>query len=395
MNMEHVKITDIRLMRLDQNKTVGYWNLIRVDSSEGVWGLGESYWGPGLRDVIEEILKPFLVGQNPLDVDRLFVTIRDRLAGIHTQNGLIMAALSGIEIALWDLAGKLTGLPVYRLLGGKFRDRVRLYRTGLPERAHELSGCMEWAARLKDEEGWTAIKTIDVDSMWQRYDPECREDGHEPLGRSLSEKDLKLAETIMVNLRKAFGDDYDIAVHCHWALDLRDAQRLAERMAPYNPIWLEDPLPVPFSPAWVRLTETSKVAICTGENLYGRYEFRPFIEEHGTDIVHIDVPKSGGLLETKRIADMADLHYLKTAFHNPASVVGTIASVHVAAAIRNFTMIERAGADHPWWEDVILHDGPVIRNGYIAVPQKPGLGIELNPDVVRPLVKEGDTYWGP
>lgn len=392
--MDHVKLTDIKLMRLQHVNRTGAWNLIRVDSDQGVWGLGESYWGPGLREVIEEIIKPFLVGENPLDIDRLFVTIRDRLAGIHTQNGLVMAALSGIEIALWDLAGKLTGLPVYRLLGGKFRDRVRLYRTGTPAHAESLSACKEYAARIKEQEGWTAIKTIDVDSLWQRYDPDCREHGHEPLGRSLTLKDLRLAETIMDNMRQAFGEDYDIAVHCHWALDLRDAQRLAERMAPYNPLWLEDPLPVPFSPAWVRLTETSPIPICMGENLYGIHEFRPFIEEHGTDVVHIDIPKSGGLLDTKRIADMADLHYMKTAAHNPASVVGTMASVQVAATIRNFSMIERAGEDYPWWEDLILHDGPVIQDGYVTVPQKPGLGIELNPDVVQRLLADGETYWG-
>ena len=198
----------------------------------------------------------------------------------------------------------------------------------------------------------------------------------------------------MKNMRRAFGEDYDIAVHCHWSLDLRDAQRLAERMAPYHPVWLEDPLPVPFSPAWVRLTETSSVPICMGENLYGKHEFRPFIEEHGTDIVHIDIPKAGGLIETRRIADMADTHYMKTAAHNPASVVGTIASVQVAATIRNFSMLERAGADYPWWEDLILHDEPIIRNGHIAVPEKPGLGIELNPDVVQRLLAEGEVYWG-
>ena len=165
-------------------------------------------------------------------------------------------------------------------------------------------------------------------------------------------------------------------------------------MAPFHPTWLEDPFPVPFSPAWVRLTETSKVPIAMGENLYGRHEFRPFIEEHGTDIVHIDVPKSGGLLETKRIADLAVLHYMKTAFHNPASIVGTIASVHAAASIRNFAMIERAGEDYPWWEDVILHDEPIIQAGHIHLLQGPGLGIELNPDVVIPLLKAGMCIGG-
>ena len=392
--MTEIKITDIRLMRLDHNNSIGHWNLIRVDSNEGVWGLGEAYWGPGLRDVIREFLKPELVGKNPMDIDYICTYLRERLAGIHTANGLIMAAISGIEIALWDLAGKRTGLPIYRLLGGAFRDRVRLYRTGTPDGADDLAACRDYADRLKDEQGWTAIKTIDVDSMWQRFDPACKQPGHEPLGRSLTEADLKLSERIMQNMRTAFGDDYDIIVHCHWMLDLRDAQRLSERMAPYHPTWREDPLPVPFSPAWVRLTETSSVPIAMGENLYGRHEFRPFIEQHGTDIVHIDVPKSGGLLETKRIADHADLHYMKTAFHNPASVVGTIASVHVAASIRNFAMIERAGEDYTWWEDLIIHDEPIIQAGHIRLPQGPGLGITLNPDVVIPLLKEGDVYWG-
>jgi len=393
--VEKARITDIKLMRLDPYQSIGTWNFVRVETNEGVWGLGEAYWGPGLRPVIDELLKPYLVGENPLDVDRLCTTIHSRLAGAHTQNGLVMAAMSGIEIALWDLAGKLTGLPVYRLLGGRFRDRVRLYLTGTPDHAEALSACKEYAQQVKAAQGWTAIKTIDVDSMWQRYDPECQEPGHEPLGRTLTLKDLRLAEQIMDNMRQAFGEDYDIAVHCHWALDLRDAQLLSERMAPYRPLWLEDPLPVAFSPAWVRLTETSRVPICMGENLYGKHEFRPFIEEHGTDIVQVDVPKSGGLLETKRIADMADTHYMKVSIHNPASVVGTIASVQVACTIRNFCMIERAGTQFSWWEDLIVHNGPIIQNGYIAVPEGPGLGIELNPDVVKRVLAPGERYWGP
>lgn len=392
--METAQITDVRVMKLDPYKSIGYWNLIRIDTDQGVSGLGEAYWGPGLRPIIDKLLKVHLLGENPLDVDRLFTKMHARLGGAHALNGLVMAAMSGIEIALWDLAGKLTGLPVYRLLGGKFREKVRLYRTGTPDHAESLSACKEYAEQIKSEQGWTAIKTIDVDSMWQRYDPECREPGHEPLARTLTLKDLRLAETIMGNMRLAFGENYDIAAHCHWSLDLCDAQQLVERLAPYHPMWLEDPLPVPFSPAWLRLTETSKVPICTGENLYGKHEFRPFIEEHGIDIAQVDVPKSGGLLETKRIADMADTHYMKVSIHNPASIVGTIASVHVASTIRNFCMIERAGSDFPWWEDLIIHDEPIIQNGTIEVPQKPGLGIELDPDVVKGLLASDEVYWG-
>ena len=395
--MADPKITDVRLMRIDPYKgsgpNPGYWNLIRVDTDQGLWGLGEAYWGPGLRSPIEELLKPLLLGDNPLDVDRLFTTMQRRLGGAHALNGLVMAAISGIEIALWDLAGKLTGLPAYRLLGGKFRDRVRLYRVGTPPGAEDLSVCEEYAAELA-EPGYTAIKTIDADSLWQRYDPECREPGHEPMGRNMTPGDLKLAEQIMSNMRRAFGDDCGIAVHCHWALDLRDALALAECTAPYRPMWLEDPLPVAFGPEWVHLTRASPVPICMGENLYGKHEFRPFVEERGTDIVQVDVPKSGGLLETKRIADMADTHYMQIAAHNPASPVGTMATVQVAAAIRGFTMMEMGWDSKPWWQDLILHDGPLVQDGHIAVPEGPGLGIELNPDEVQKRLADGDEYWG-
>lgn len=390
------RISGIRLLRLDPYGSggAGTWNLLRVDSDAGVWGLGEAYWGTGLRPVIDDLVAPALVGQSPFDIDRLTTHLHETWGGAHTQNGLVRAAISGVEIALWDLVGKLTGQPVTRLLGGRFRDRVRLYRTGMPADLLDPAACRDWAAQLRDEQGYTAIKSVDVDSTWQRVDPQCREPGHEPLARTLTTADLRRSERSMDNLRAAFGEEFDIAVHCHWRLDLPDATRLARAMAPYEPIWLEDPLPVAYSPAWRRLCAASPVPICTGENLYSRHEFRPFIEEHGADIVQVDIPKSGGFLETKRIADLADLHNLKVASHNPASVVGTVASAQVAATIRGFTLLERAGPDLDWWEDLILHDGPVIDGGFVHLNDRPGLGIALNPDVARAHLAEGETWWG-
>ena len=267
-----------------------------------------------------------------------------------------------------------------------------MYRTGTPEGAHEKSVCEEYAAKIRAE-GWTAVKTVDADSLYERYDPQFKLPGHQPLSRALVPEDFRLADRMTANMRAAFGDQFDIAVHCHWACSLRDARRLAEVIAPYRPIWLEDPLPPAWSPAWRILTEHSPVPICMGENLYSRHEFRPFIEEHGTDVVHVDVPKSGGLLEAKRIADHADLHYLSTSFHNAGSVVATVASAHVAASIREFGMIERAGYDLPWWEDLVEHDRPIIEGGYIRVPDGPGLGVRLNEDVARSHLAPGETWW--
>jgi L-alanine-DL-glutamate epimerase-like enolase superfamily enzyme len=386
------KITGIRVMVL-RDKDTPPWQLIRVDTDQGVWGLGEAYWGWGYRKVIEEEITPLLLGENPLDVDRLYTKVTMSLAGAHTLSGLVVSALSGVEIALWDLAGKITGLPVYRLLGGKFRDRVRMYRTTGGPNLIDLGACKELAAQIKSQ-GWTAIKTIDVESQWRYYDPEMREPGREPLSRRITMQDLRRTEKMMDNLRQAFGEDYEIAVHCHWSYELREAQRLVERIAPYNPLWLEDPLPAMFSPAWVRLTETSRVPICTGENLYTKHEYRPFIEQHGIDIVQIDIPKSGGLLETKRIADMADTHYLQVTAHNASSIVGYIASAHCACTVRAFNMMERAGGEWPWLEDLVYHDEPFFKDGHIRVPTGPGLGITLNPEVVKQHLAPGETYWG-
>lgn len=389
--MAEAKITDIKLM-IVQDQGTPPWNLIRVETDQGVWGLGEAYWGWGLRGIIDGFLKQQLLGENPLDVERLYTKMAFNLGGLHNEGGAVVAAMSGIEIALWDLAGKLTGLPVYRLLGGKFRDRVRMYRTGNPPDGLSLESCKEYASKLLSQ-GWTAIKSIDVDSLAQRYDPQYKEAGHEPFTRHLTTLDLKRTTQFLENLRLAFGEDFDIAVHCHWSLDLRDAITLAQIIAPYRPIWLEDPLPVSFSPAWVRLTEVSPVPICTGENLYTKHEFRPFIEQHGVDIVQPDIPKVGGLLETRRIADMADTHYMLVCAHNPASIVGTIASAHVAATIRGFGMLERAGEDLDWYEDLVFHNEPFIQGGYVRVPDGPGLGIELNPEVVRAHLAAGERYW--
>lgn len=390
--MTNPKITDIKLMVLRDPDTPP-WNLIRVDTDQGVTGLGEAYWGWGLRPIIENQIKPLILGENPLDVDRLYTRVTNQWAGGHTLSGLGVTAMSGVEIALWDLAGKLLGVPAYRLLGGKFRDRIRLYRTGIPLDVLNLDACKEWAAKCR-EEGWTAIKTLDVEGLGLRYDPKDSEAGHERMSRHMTPRDFKRAEKGMENLRVAFGDEFAIAVHCHWALDLHDGRELARRMAPFNPAWLEDPLPPPFSPAWVRLTEVSEVPILTGENLYTRHEFRPFIEQHGLDIIQIDIPKSGGLLETKRIADLADMHYIPTYAHNASSIVGVTASAHVALTIRDFGMMERAGYDWPWFEDLVVHDKPLIHDGHIYPPDGPGLGLKLNPDVAKAHLAPGEEYWG-
>jgi L-alanine-DL-glutamate epimerase-like enolase superfamily enzyme len=197
----------------------------------------------------------------------------------------------------------------------------------------------------------------------------------------------------MQTVRQTLGPDADFAIECHWHYDTQDVIRLGRELAPVNPMWLEDPVPPDNIEAMQRVTQSIPIPVCTGENLYMRQGFRKLIEMQATSGVHIDVPKSGGLLESKKISDLADLYYIWTACHNPASPVGTVASCHAAAAMRDFRIHELANWVD-WWPDLVIRSGPFWENGYFTIQDKPGLGIELNPDVARAHLAPGETWWG-
>ena len=168
---------------------------------------------------------------------------------------------------------------------------------------------------------------------------------------------------------------------------------MAKAIEPVKPMWLEDPVPPGNLEAMARVTHAVDVPICTGENLYTRDGFRRLIELQGCDIVHLDIPKSGGLMEAKRIHDLADNYYIATAAHNPASPVGTIASCHAAASMRDFRVHELARYID-WWQDLVVHEGPMFKDGYFTIQDKPGYGIEINPDVAKAHLAPGETWWG-
>ena len=189
------------------------------------------------------------------------------------------------------------------------------------------------------------------------------------------------------------GPDIDFAIECHWRYDTREVIQLAQALEHIKPMWLEDPVPPDNIEAMALVTRSVNVPVCTGENLYGRHGFRRLIEQQACHGVHIDIPKSGGLLEAKRIADHADMYYIWTAAHNPASPVGTIASAHAAASMRDFRVHELARYVG-WWQDLVIHEGPIIQGGYLTIQDKPGYGIELNPDVAKAHLAPGEAWWG-
>jgi L-alanine-DL-glutamate epimerase-like enolase superfamily enzyme len=380
-----VKIRDLRAMVFqgpDRNYT-----LVRIDTDAGIWGFGEAYGSPGVG-VREQVLalRPNLIGKDPLEIDALYTGLGTRTDGsAHA----LMRAVSGIEMALWDVAGKILGQPASVLLGGRFRERVRVYDHAAPRDMWDKASCKEWVERVKaNPSGFTCHK------FGLRHTTPAADPGRDLANRMLSSKELRLVRQGFENCREAIGFDHDIMAHCHWEYDLRTAIQYAEAIESIHPVWLEDPLPVHYSESWRQLCAASRVPICTGENWMRRAEALPFVINRGCDILHPDLRNTGGFLETKRMADLADLFSLPVANHNTGSMVHTVATVQFAASIRDYIACETIIGQGGWMDDVVSHDGPIVKHGFIDVPSKPGLGIELNPDVVKAHLAVGEVWWG-
>jgi L-alanine-DL-glutamate epimerase-like enolase superfamily enzyme len=387
-----VKITDVQTMTLTGPRTYVY---VKVTADNGHAGIAEAYGTPsiGVKEQVHA-LKPLLVGKNPLEIDSIYTYLGingPALSGTRTDGSAhsLMRAASGLEMALWDLAGKTYDVPTSTLLGGRFRDRVRVYDHATPKNMLDKASCREWAAKIKeDPSGFTAHKL-----GFQHTDP-AADTGRDLGNRVLTTKELIDIAKGYENCREAIGWDHDLMVHCHWEYDLRTSIQLAEAVAPIKPLWLEDPLPVDYSESWRRLCASSQVPVCTGENLERRGGFKDFIINQGCDILNPDLRNSGGFLETKRIADMADTFALPMATHNTGSQLHSWANCQWAASIRDYIACETITGMGGWMDKLLLLDGPYIKNGFIAVSDKPGLGADLNPDVVKAHLAAGEQWWG-
>ncbi len=381
------RIADIRTMILQGPRT---YTLVKVVTDAGVAGIGEGYGTPGVgikAGVME--LRPYFLGKDPLEIEALYNGLGNRIDG---SANMLLRAVSAIEVALWDLAGKLLNQPTAILLGGRYRERVRMVHDEGPSNMLDRTSCNEWADKMKrDPAGWTAFR---VSPPGPKGAPAAKLDAaRDPSNRVLTSHDLREIRQAFEYCRDAIGWDCDLLVQCEGEYDLRTAMQLAEALDPVKPLWLENPMPPDFSPSWVRLAQVSKVPIATGENLARRQGFKDFILNQGCDIVQLDIRNAGGLLESKKISSLAELFGLPMAAHNTGSALNTMATVQWAASVRDFLAAETVVGRRNWMDDVMVHEGPLVAGGSIAVPQKPGLGVELNPDVVKANLAEGERYW--
>ena len=379
-----LQITDVRCGYIRG----GHGLFVKVHTNQDVWGCGEGVDAtPGTYHLVK-MFGERLKGKNPLNVHRLFEDIRRGGFFEGAQAGMFVAVLTAVETALWDLAGKALGVPVYQLLGGKFRDRIRLYMdTALYQRDLPTPEAFAESAKNAVEMGFTAIK-FDLD---QRNDP----NKYDAYNWTASPGELQRMYDQVAAAREAVGPNIDICVDMHGRYDMITGKQVAKRMEPLNLMWLEEPIPAENADAYRYITESTSTPICAGENLYLAYGFRPLLEIGAVDIIMPDLQKAGGLGEAQRIANLANLYYVPFAPHMVASYLGAMASSHVCASVPNFLILEWQIYFHtnPMFEEIVTFDGPMVEDGFIPLSDKPGIGVEINEEGMQKYAVEGVPFF--
>jgi galactonate dehydratase len=381
--------TDLKITQIKCGYVRGGSRLfVKIQTNQDIWGCGE---GVDATTGTYELVRRFgrmLEGKSPLDVHRLYEEMRR--AGVFGggQSGMYVAALSAVETALWDLTGKALGLPVYQLLGGKFRDRIRLYcDTALYQRQLPTPEDFARAAREVVDMGFTAVK-FDLD---QANDPKK----YDAYNWTASPGELRRMVDQITAAREAVGPDVDVCVDMHGRYDVTTGEQVAKRLEPLNLMWLEEPIPAENVEAYRRITESTSTPICAGENHYLAHGFRPLLEAGAVDIVMPDLQKAGGLGEGQRIANLANLYYVPFAPHMVASYLGAMASAHVCASVPNFMVLEWQIYFHrePMFKEIVSFDGEMVVGGFLPLSQKPGIGVEINEEGMRKYAQPGVPFF--
>lgn len=356
-------------MKITSIETFHAWDgarnnvFVEVGTDDGITGLGEAYSiGPD-RSVVAMIdeLKPWFVGQDPSRIEWLLRRAKNNMRFPLGQVG--WSALSGLDLALWDISGKRADMPVYKLLGGATRDRVRVYHAVRGSSPEEVAGSIE---ELKAE-GYSAFKTSPMPNGWREM----------PWQSVLREAARRLAK-----IRERIGDAPDLAVDVHTTLiQPVQAIELARAITPYRLLFIEEPARPEFIASTAEIRQRLRVALATGENLYGVHRFAELMDADAVDIIQPDLLCCGGLLEAKKIAAIAEAHYVTVAPHNPLGLLSTAAAVHLAASINNFTILEWHG-DHKKKKSEFVNETWEPVNGHFELPTAPGLGMTLNHEAI-------------
>jgi galactonate dehydratase len=377
-----LKITDVKCGYIKGSL------FVKIYTNQDIWGCGEGVDAiPGTYHLVKNFGNR-IKGQSPLNVHRLFENIRKSGFFQGAQSGMYVAVLSAIETALWDLAGKALNLPVYQLLGGKFRDKIRVYcDTALYQRNLPQPKDFADAAKKAKEMGFNAMK-FDLD---QANDP----NKYDFYNWTASPAELQRMYDQIAAAREAVGPKTDILVDMHGRYDAVTAQAVSKRLEPLNLLWLEEPIPAENVEAYKLITESTSTPIAAGENHYLAYGFRRLLEIGGVDIVMPDLQKAGGLGEGQRIANLANLYYTPFAPHMVASFLGAMASCHVCASVPNFLILEWQSYFHtdPMFKEIVKYDGEWVKDSFITLSEKPGIGVEINEEAMKKYAIPGIPFF--
>ena len=358
-----MKITDIKVYIMDAYRT--NWTFIKVETDEGLYGWGEASLGTqemALKGCVED-LKRLIVGRNPLEIEKMrFEVYRD----IYRKGGpVLMSAISGIEMAMWDITGKYFNTPVYNLFGGKMRDRVKMYANG-------------WFSGSKTPENFAqkAKETVALGVKALKWDP------FDKAHMTLTKEEMNKAVEIVGAVREAVGSEVELLIECHGRFNPYTAIEISRELAPFKPMFLEEPCPPDNVEAIAKVKRKSLVPIAAGERVYSIYGFDDLFTKDAVDIVQPDMFHTGGMMECKKIAGMAEAKHIPISFHNPSGPISNAAILQLAAATPNFLIHEIMINDGSFRKKITTEE-VIYEDGCILINDKPGLGIDVNIEAVE------------
>ncbi len=356
-----MKITNLQTYIVHCYRT--NWVFIKLDTDAGISGVGEATLEMKEKAVEAAVLelKDYLLGKDPRDIEQHFhVMYRDSYWRIGP---VLMSALSAVEMAMWDISARELGVPAYRLLGGKYNDRVKAYANAWFPGAKTPEAFAE-KARQAVARGFLALKWDPFGSAYM----------------NISGQELDDALAVVGAVRDAVGTGIDLLIEGHGRFNVPTACTIARQLEPFRPLFFEEPVPPDNLDALADVRARSPISIAAGERLYHRCQFRDLFEKRAADVIQPDISHAGGLGECKKIAAMAETYHLAFAPHNPSGPIANAATLQLAACTPNFYLLETMATDIPWRKDLTT-ESLVFKEGYFEIPDRPGLGLELNEQV--------------
>ncbi|HJP31436.1 MAG TPA: mandelate racemase/muconate lactonizing enzyme family protein [Candidatus Latescibacteria bacterium] len=391
-----LRITDMRICDVMRNPLRGL--ILRLDTNQGISGYGDIRDGASKTYALT--LKSRILGENPCNVDRIFRKIKQ--FGHHARQG---GGVCAVEMALMDLAGKAYGVPAYQLAGGKFRDKILCY-CDTPsvadgrEMGQRLKARMEMGFRfLKMDVGIGLLRGVPDAIIAPPQMLQTQTVMHQFTGIQITDKGIDILCEYVARVRETIGYEIPLAVDHFGHIGVESCIRLGKALDQFSLAWYEDMIPWQFPDQWKRLADAVDTPVCTGEDIYLKEDFRALFDQRAIAVAHPDLASSGGILETKKICDMAQEAGVAMAFHMAMSPVAALAAVHCAAASENFMVLENHSVDElDTWSRMV--DGlpvPLIQDGYIQVPEGPGLGFtDVDEEVLRAHLSDRDPgYFAP